>query len=216
MVPPGTPTAKPPAPPPSSTVPPVIDEPAPGACKPGVARCVGLALQICRESGQEWREVVRCEAASLCSAALPAPMCLAPPPCVPGQHRCRGIDLQECDSVSGKFKTKETCEAPTTCSTLPPACVAAACSDGDVRCSGHELQKCQAGIWEVTTACDSGELCDPVSKACQDCVPAFCTGSSRYTCDLGTREWRLADTCGPSEACMPDGCTSCDAGVSCP
>ena len=122
-------------------------------CAVGAYQCSGDTLQTCNDGRNGWNDVKTC-GAGLCDAASKS--CFD---CAPGSKQCVGSTPQSCDAT-GHWTGSTPCAAPTPVCAAG-VCEAGICAAGDYRCSGDELQTCDASYesWDAVTTCGAG-LCE--------------------------------------------------------
>jgi len=191
------------------------------ACQAGEVSCDEATPRVCNAAQTGWEDRAACESAAHCStveAECPggAPCCLIEP-CVAGELRCNEGRLEECQSDLSGWSARTTCETPELClsglaacgGAASCACDAPACTEGEVRCTGSTLERCNAGrtAFEFVSECGSAALCEqglalePARCESPACSPGqfTCDGSLLRSCRPDLTTFDDADQCvGPA------------------
>jgi hypothetical protein len=107
-----------------------------------------------------------------------------PESCIPGEVLCIDDAAQAVCGMDGRPGAAEQCSG--TC--LPGQ--GCACTPGEVRCAGAELQRCEDGaVWTVVETCNElqGLVCDEATASCAGaCAPAelLAAGPSATGCEF--------------------------------
>jgi hypothetical protein len=143
---------------------------------PGVFRCgADNGLEVC-SPGRTWEVTEACVTTGLCSAS--AGRCREPA-CRSPEQRCVGNEWQRCAPDLSRFERRALCRADQMCDPMQ-GCVAAGCTDGQVRCNGIYLERCAGGAFERAMRCETPELCDAVEAVCH---PPGCGGDGeKFQC----------------------------------
>src|SRR5262245_31732022 len=68
------------------------------------------------------------------------------------------------------------------------------CKQGDYRCNAEYLLTCSSSDvgWMLSKTCNTSDLCDSKTKACQVCEPGQrrCSGAMRQECEPDGSKWR--------------------------
>ncbi len=234
-------------------------------CGPEEMSCDGAVLLLCNQERTGWQVFDTCASAAHCNAderqCTDGPCTPGDRRCnrnasqIPVIDRCRD-DQSDWDTLS-ECSTRELCEQTLTGSggglelssdgTLGVAapidestvvtCNAAACTGGEVRCNGAQLESCNPGRtgWALAEQCGSPALCES-SLTSNDaagnprCLVATCTPGAHQCTEVGALQvcneertgFRTISTCiGPAfcNSVLADqggnGCTSapCEAGA---
>jgi hypothetical protein len=106
------------------------------------------------------------------------------PSCKPMQHRCEGAALQRCNSSGTTWELFDQCASEALCAADRGACITAACSRGEHRCTETgQLIRCSAELtqFEPVEACRSQAFCSAVSGR-EGCEPTACL-AGRQRCN---------------------------------
>lgn len=146
--------------------------------------------------------------------------------CERGAQKCDGNKVMHCEN--GVWKKADVCtsgdicyEASNTSAYCKPEAlagdIAMDCVDGEMRCDGNSVYKCDGGFWSLDRVCDAGDECVQVSntsafcdmgptsgilppqKECED-NEVKCEDNSIYKCDHGF--WSLDRACDAGELCV--------------
>jgi len=185
-------------------------------CKAGEFQCNGASLERC-DAGV-WQPHASCASAELCDAV--GGTCVLQP-CVAGELRCSGAELLRCAPGLDRFERVELCGSPALCTaalssgidSLSARCAAPLCADGEHRCDGAVLQRCntERTEWLTVATCDSPALCNTRAGSCTPCTTGECNHGVYRTCNGSG--WTDRETCGSPALCDPDaGCVApaCD------
>jgi hypothetical protein len=141
--------------------------------------------------------------------------------CLPGEHACDGATLKECSDDRRSFVETTQCSTAELCNAVAGACTADACTDGQARCNGNNLEVCNAGRtgFDLLQACGGG-ICDAVGKQCDVCTPGAATcanGSTRGVCAPDGQSFANTACGAASPYCVGQGqCVACIADNQCP
>jgi hypothetical protein len=164
-----------------------------GSCTPDQLRCDRELLEVCAASGAAWGLLEPCATPGLCDPV--AGVCRSPV-CEPRQYDCAETgDLRVCNADRTGFDPVAHCSSRAFCNSVrgQEGCEPPACSTGDRRCNGAQLEQCrsdQMGYEPVLPACISAALCKQDAPGKAHCEPPTCT-AGQYSCDV--RELRLCN-----------------------
>jgi hypothetical protein len=191
------------------------------ACQPGEVSCADATPRVCNAAQTGWRALEACQTAAHCStldAQCPggAPCCLVEP-CAPGELRCNEGRLEECQPDATGWSQRAVCDTPELCSlglascggAASCACEIAACAEGEMRCTGSALERCNLGRtgWDVVSECGSAALCEQglglEPARCDEpaCSPGQfdCDGAELRSCRPDLTAFDATDECvGPA------------------
>jgi len=195
----------------------------PAACQRGEGSCVEATPRVCNAARTGWEDLAACESAAHCSTlAIDCPggaPCCRIDPCTPGELRCNEGRLEECQADLSGYSPLATCQTPELCLSGLAACDAAsgscscqepACEVGATRCTGANLEVCNAGRtgWDPVSTCASPELCEigrtlTPAPRCEApaCTPDqfVCEGASLLVCKADLTGFELSEPCiGPA------------------
>jgi hypothetical protein len=180
----------------------VPDAPAPD-CAPGEARCVGAALQLCKESRTGFRTVQLCTSSALCRAS--GTIGCLPPDCLPGEYDCAGQQLRMCNAQGTGWTVLANCAGAAYCNASLGRCTDAPCNPdlGDTQCNGSLLQECGGSSWQPINECDSGALCNAATAQCEptgcvvdsEVVPFRCENADFLRCRADKTGFEHLETC---------------------
>lgn len=130
----------------------------------------------CGDSGANMNATETSSTGSSSSSSTTSPTTTSPttgaPACTPGEIVCTSATEQAECGADGQPGAPTTCPDGGAC-VDGTGCVA--CTAGEVRCEGEELQQCSdAGEWEVLQTCNAaqGLACDAGALACTgECLP---------------------------------------------
>jgi hypothetical protein len=191
-------------------------------CQAGEGSCSDAIPRVCNAAQTGWDELAACTSAAHCStqaAQCPdgAPCCLIEP-CAPGELRCNEGRLEECQADLTGWLPRSTCETPELClsglaecngTTASCSCEASVCAEGETRCTGSALERCNAGRtgWDLVSECGTSALCDlglalePVRCQAPACAPGqfTCEGAQLRSCRPDLAGFDDGDVCvGPA------------------
>ncbi|HVZ37033.1 MAG TPA: hypothetical protein VG963_31625, partial [Polyangiaceae bacterium] len=160
------------------------------ACQASDLRCVGAALQVCRDDLSGFRTARVCSTPQLCCSdpSLCANPGCQPPACAPGDFRCSGASLEICNDGQTDWTPIATCPSAAQCNASQGRCTDQPCNAAtpDLECSGGDLLQCGSAGWSQVRACETQGLCNTASAAA-NCKPNGCQiGSalpSPFRCD---------------------------------
>lgn len=190
-------------------------------CQAGEVSCADATPRVCNSAQTGWQALDSCETAAHCStldASCPggAPCCLVEP-CAPGELRCNEGRLEECQLDATGWSQRAACDTPELClsglancgGAASCACEAAVCAEGEVRCTGGTLERCNLGRtgWDFVSECGSAALCErgltlePARCEVPACSPGqfSCDGARLRSCRADLTDFDDADACvGPA------------------
>jgi hypothetical protein len=182
------------------------------ACSVDQYTCTGDTLAKCNTNRTDFDPVMVC-GPGLCDAVGRA--CFE---CAPGSIGCSGSTPTACDKTGHSMLL-------TACSGATPICNAGTCksgvcSTGDYRCTGEDLEICNATStgFDLVKTC-APQVCDAAAKDCVECKTGAvgCVGDTPRTCDA-THHWTALAKCGGATPnCYLGACTStpkCNSGPS--
>lgn len=166
---------------------------------PGELRCSGKVLEACDEQRATWTAVKTCSSTQICSVTQKTCLDGCPTPAT----QCNGKAIEECyvdDSQIPRWRTTTTqCVTAALC--VNGACVTPACAANASRCTGQQLEVCNADrtAWVAEgVPCPAGTTCDSEYRQCNICeADTFrCDGSVLKRCEgSGSREIDYATGC---------------------
>jgi hypothetical protein len=165
-------------------------------CDPGVFRCTGSELQICKDGQFALQET--CASAALCKESAGSCTELA---CMPNTKTCDASGtLKTCSSDGSAFDGNEPC-GPGLCDAQRGRC--RACVPNAARCEGNTAMQCSStGDGETPTSC---------SAPSTGCATSSCQGGR---CVSGTKP--QGTSCGGSKKCTASGqCVDCIGNGDC-
>jgi hypothetical protein len=185
-------------------------------------QCEGSELEKCSDGRNGWVGQTDCGQAALCySGSAPSYQdgyCAICP--TAGELRCvngaPNATLTKCSPDRTMWSTVQTCGS-NGCIDSGTQDYCAACSAGQVLCSGTTLQKCSSDQRNfVNTTCQSSALCDATHGQCDVCTPPnsnTCSGMTLQHCSSDGQSIQT-QTC-PNYCDATGGqCDSCVAGTS--
>ncbi len=166
-------------------------------CVPGETKCAGSKILKCNDYHKyvDDSDCADLTDTPVCSDTVGAAACVAK--CTVGTSQCTDNQVEVCDEVSGKYvvsgdcpKTEGICKLDDNGAAF---CKLFECKEGDLRCSGDSLEKCNAGFYEVSSNCaDVGFICTEEGGA--SCKDVDCRGEESkcvgdkwvFKCNHGT------------------------------
>ncbi len=165
-------------------------------------KCIGNVSAACGPGGKSY-VVTQCGVDKYCDAT--SGLCLATV-CEKGSSKCTGDTSRVC-SADGSSYVDTSCSGAQKC--LAGICVTQTCGGTTQKCGWNTVLTCSSKAW-ATTACKTGELCDPTSFTCK---ARACDGSATQCSDDNTAAicsptgdaW-IAQACGAGQGCFDGIC----------
>lgn len=149
----------------------------PTTCSAGSQQCLADVLATCNATGTD-RTLVDCaESEAFCDSSVGVPRCVDQV-CTPLAQVCTSSTTRGICDARGASQTLSDCSAGFYC--LDGACVARVCEPSDTRCSGTQLETCNAlgSGWTAVDCNSSGRACVD-SGTVASCVDRTCTPGAR-------------------------------------
>lgn len=177
--------------------------------------CDDMTLYHCVNGAYEGRGQA-CKTAAQCQAGLTTGQCGE---CDPGSFQCVDIELQSCDDT-GAWVVAMECPSAKLCRDDMGICADQACTEGEYKCNGDQLQTCNRDFsdWEDEgQACEPG-LCSAQVQGCLECMPGTPAACSDETTLTGcTMEGMLDPQPCAQETpfCTEAKCVQCNTAADC-
>jgi hypothetical protein len=194
---------------------------------PGAYRCQGNTREQCDDATRTWKTVNNCATGQVCDLTA-ASGCTGTCPAVATRCNSTGsqTDVEKCVVVNNlpQWQYVQSCATAALCvvSDAGATCSTPACAASQYRCSGRNLQQCNAGRtgWTTVTTCTTSQTCDATGAQCDNCTAnAYsCSAANLRRCSADGQTTSTIENCGTAAHCYASSdrltgyCYRCDAG----